>query len=389
MRYLTGALENDLREKMVMLSGPRQTGKTWLARYLCQSKGVYLNWDVRKDQRIIREIAWPKTSSLVVLEELHKYRKWKNFLKGIADEFNNKPPLLVTGSARLEAFRHAGDALTGRYYQYRLHPIDVAEARVFMKNTSAQKRLARLLKTGGFPEAFLKPEKAEKLRNDRFDLVVQEDLRDLSKTNSVKDLKLLIELLRERVGSNLNYANLAQDLNVAPNTVKAWVDLLEKLYIIFLVSPYSRGLARSLRREPKIYFYDCAAAYSDKDEGAILENAVACALLKYCHFQRDAFGRQTELYYFRDREKREVDFVVTKNRKVLWCIEVKSSEDKLSPHLEYLHTRVKPEASIQIVKNLKREKEIRGIKITVMAEWLDSLYSKTNKRNAEQNGITS
>ena len=137
MRYLTENLSKDLKRKMVLLSGPRQTGKTTLAKFLAREKGVYLNWDIRSNQRVIREVGWPKDASLVVLDELHKYLKWKNFLKGLADEFQNKPPLLVTGSAKLETFRHEGDALTGRYYAYRLHPIDVAEARLFLKDFSA------------------------------------------------------------------------------------------------------------------------------------------------------------------------------------------------------------------------------------------------------------
>ncbi len=360
---------------MILLSGPRQTGKTTLAKSLTGEKGVYLNWDIRSDQRVIRNTGWPKDASLVVLDELHKYHKWKNFLKGLADEFQNKPPLLVTGSAKIETFRHEGDALTGRYFSYRLHPIDLAESRLFFETLSAEERLDRLIKTGGFPEAFLAPGEAERLRNDRFDLVVQEDLRDLSKTSSIRGIKLLIELLRERVGGQLSYSNLSQDLGVSPVTVKSWVELLQSLYVIFIVPPYHAGLARSLRKEPKFYFYDCASAYQSGDQGGILENVAACSLLKYCNFQRDVFGRQLELFYFRDREKREVDFVITLERKVQWCIEVKAGDDNLSRNLEYLHKRLKPARSFQLVKNLDKPKEIRGINIVSLAVWLDRLFN--------------
>jgi predicted AAA+ superfamily ATPase len=374
MRYVTPWLAKDLKKKMVLLAGPRQAGKTTLARSLASGRGVYLNWDVRPDQKIIRASSWPKDADLVVLDELHKYPKWKNYLKGLADEFQNRPPLLITGSARLETFRHQGDALTGRYYSYRLHPIDVAESKLFLKHESAETRLSRLMETGGFPEAFLNPEDAERLRNDRFDLVVQEDLRDLSKINSLHGIKVLIELLRERVGGTLNYANLSEDLGVSAVTVKSWMQLLERLYVLFLVPPYSSGLARSLRREPKFYFYDCAAAVADEAGGARLENLVACALLKYCHFQRDVFGKNLELGYFRDREKREVDFVVTLNRRVLWCLEVKTSDDCLSLPLRYLHQRLRPKQSLQLVRHLSRPQEIEGIKISSLAEWLDQLF---------------
>ncbi|MFH1378668.1 MAG: ATP-binding protein [bacterium] len=373
MRYLYEYLIRDLRKKMILLSGPRQTGKTFLSKFLAEKNGVYLNWDIRSDQKIIREIGWPKNVSLVVLDELHKYPQWKNFLKGIVDEFENKPPMLVTGSAKLDAYRHAGDALTGRYYSFRLHPIDVAEAKLFVKNYSPVQCLERLIKTGGFPESFLNVKEAERLRNGRFDLVVQEDLRDLSKSNSIRGIKILIEILRERVGSQLNYFNLSKDIGVSPHTIKSWIELLERLFIIFIVPPFSAGLARSLRKEPKFYFYDCAAAYSD-DQGPVLENIVACSLIKFCNLQRDAYGKNMELRYYRDREKREVDFVIILNRKAYLSIEVKKRDDSISPHLLYLHSRIKPRRSVQLVKELTRPKEIRGIQVVSLSNWLDNLY---------------
>ncbi len=201
MRYLTPFLQKDLSRKLVLLSGPRQVGKSTLARSLLDEKGVYLNWDIRGDKRAIRDIAWRKDASLVVLDELHKLPKWKNFLKGVIDQFGNRPPILVTGSARLDLFRRSGDALTGRTFHHRLHPIDLEEAGAFLPGLSGAERLSRLLQTGGFPEAFLDPPGAERLRNDRFDVVVREDLRDLSRTSAVQALGLLIELLRDSSSS--------------------------------------------------------------------------------------------------------------------------------------------------------------------------------------------
>ena len=181
MRYLLPKLQKDLKKKMVIMAGPRQCGKTTLAKSLLDKDGEYLNWDIVKDRKIIRDIAWPKDASLVVLDELHKAPKWKNLLKGVADEFGNKPPVLVTGSARLDSFRRTGDALTGRHYFYRLHPIDVAESKRFLPKVDLDGRIRRLLQTGGFPEAFLNPGEAARLLNDRLELVVKEDSRDLSR----------------------------------------------------------------------------------------------------------------------------------------------------------------------------------------------------------------
>lgn len=368
MRYLTLNVGRDLRKKTVLISGPRQVGKTTFARSFLDEKGVYLNYDVRADKRLIQKASWRKDASLVVLDELHKHAKWKNYLKGLIDEFKNKPPLLITGSARLEVLRRGGDALTGRTYHYRLHPIDLEESRQFLQNQSADKRLERLLQTGGFPEAFLNPADADRLRNDRLDFVVREDLRDMSRTSSVRTIELLVELLRERVGGVVSYANLARDLSVSAPTVKSWVELLERLYIVFLVYPYHRGFARSIRKEPKVYFYDCASAFENR-----LENLVACALLKYSHFRTDALGARHQLYYFRDRDHREVDFVVTDGAKVKWCLEVKSSDIKPNSALTYLANRTKAKATLQLVRDLDKEQDLGSIQIRSLCKWLEQI----------------
>ncbi len=371
MRYLGSFLESDLKKKMVFLSGPRQVGKSTLAKSLLGTKGTYLNWDIRGDRRVIRETGWEKNSSLVVLDELHKLPKWKNFLKGIIDEYGNKPPILVTGSARLEILRRGGDALTGRTYHYRLHPIDVAEAAAFLPGTSREKVVDRLLKTGGFPEAFLHPKEADRLRNDRLEVVLRDDLRDVSKTTALHSLEILVDLLRERVSGQISFSNLAEDLSVSSHTAKSWLQILEGLYVVFRLPPYSGSIARSIRKEPKVYFYDCAAAFEER--GPRLENLVACALLKHCHLKQDAKGNRMKLYYFRDREKREVDFVVTQNARVKWLIEVKEDDDHLHRPLAYLRERLKPAECIQLVKKLARPKEVAGVKILPLAGWLAEL----------------
>jgi predicted AAA+ superfamily ATPase len=372
MRYLTKPLLRDLKRKMVLLAGPRQCGKTTLARSLLDDRGEYLNWDITRDRRIIRDAAWPKDASLVVLDELHKAPKWKNLLKGVVDEFGNRPPLLVTGSARLDAFRRTGDALTGRHFFYRLHPVDVAESRLFLPKLALDKRLQRLLSSGGFPEALLNPADAARLRNERLELVTREDLRDLSRISSWRGPTDLVELLRERVGRPTNYDNLAQSLGISPPTAKSWIELLEKLYVVFLLPPYSGQLSRSLRKDRRVYFFDCAAAYDDTG-GAQLENLVACCLLKYVQWRRDATGDNLDLYYLRDKEGREVDFVVTQNRRVLWLIEVKTSDADPSGGLRYYTERLKPKQSVQLVLNLDRPQERGGIKVLPLGPWLQAL----------------
>jgi len=357
-----------------LLAGPRQCGKTTLAKSLLDGRGQYLNWDVTKDRKVIREVAWPKDASLVVLDELHKAPKWKNLLKGVVDEFGNQPPLLVTGSARLDALRRGGDALTGRQYFYRLHPIDPAESKLFLPELALDIRLTRLLAAGGFPEAFLNPADAARLRNDRMELVTREDLRDLSRVSSWRGPTDLIELLRERVGKPVNFDNLAQSLGISPPTAKAWVELLEKLYVVFLLPPYSNRLSRSIRKDRRVYFFDCAAAYDDTG-GAQLENLVAGSLLKFAQFRRDASGENWGVFYLRDKESREVDFVVTLNRGVHWLIEVRASDDNPSPSLKYYTQKLRPHESLQLVRHLDRSQEKSGIKILPLGKWLEGLPS--------------
>lgn len=372
MRYLRPYLQNDLVKKIVLLAGPRQCGKTTLAKSLLGPKGEYLNWDVTADRKIIRELAWPKDASLVVLDEFHKAPKWKNLLKGVADQFGNRPPILVTGSARLDAFRNTGDALTGRSYFYRLHPVDVAESRSLLPELSLAKRVARLLDTGGFPEALLNPTDAARLRNDRMELVTREDLMDLSRITSWRGASDLVELLRERVGQPVSYDSLARTLGISPPTVKNWVGLLEKLYIVFLMPPYSSRLSRSIRKERRVYFFDCAAAY-DETRGAQIENLVASALLKHAHFRKDTVGENREVFYLRDKEQREIDFIVTVNRKVDLLIEVKASDTAISTSLKYYTEKLRPRESIQLVLNLDRAQEKAGSKILPLGAWLDAL----------------
>ena len=370
MRYISKYIQNDLEEKMVLMSGPRQTGKTTLAKHIVQNKkGEYYNWDIRKDQQIIRQMEWLKETPIVVFDELHKYMKWKNFLKGVYDEFRHTQSFLVTGSARLETFRHEGDALTGRFFHYRLHPFDLSEIKALQPEENINAILKNLLNTGGFPESYYNSKNSERLRNNRLDLVIQDDLRDISKISSIRGISLLIELLRERVGSTANYQNLSKDLSVAPATVKSWIELLEQLYIIFLVPPYSKNLSRSIRKEQKVYFYDCSSAYNG--DGAILENLVASSLIKYCHFIKDTTGKQIQLYYYRDREKREVDFIVEENRNIKWLIEIKLSDDTLNKNLLYLKEKINSQHNFQLVKNLHREKEIKGVKILNLCKWLN------------------
>ncbi|MBI3533964.1 MAG: ATP-binding protein [Deltaproteobacteria bacterium] len=362
----------DLDSKIVLLYGPRQAGKTTLAKSL-SSDFEYLNFDRTRDRSIILQESWVRKKDLIIFDELHKMKKWKSWIKGIYDTEGVTPKLLVTGSARLDLYRKGGDSLAGRFFGHRLYPFSIAELKQLHVSEDVSDLQERLMSLSGFPEPFLSKseESANRWRRSHLDSILREDLLDLEKVRDLKSIEILIDLLAERVGRTVSYSSLAQDLQVSSHTVKSWIQVLERLYIIFIVTPYAKNIARALLKEPKIYFYDCARV-TDQG-GARFENLVACSLLKRNHYREDIFGDRYALHYVRDHQKREVDFFTLKNNKSEFLIEVKTSDDSLAPALKYFTKILEPQKSIQLVKNLYREKQFDAISILSSAPWLSKL----------------
>ena len=364
MRYLEKFIIQDLKKKMVFIAGPRQCGKTTLAQFLLKkefhNQGIYLNWDYEEDKKNILEMKWAKSDQLLIFDEIHKFARWKNWIKGIFDKLKNNHKILVTGSARLDVYKKGGDSLLGRYHFWRLHPFDLAENPLKNKTET----LKRLLKFGGFPEPFLEADEreAKRWRKERFDKIVREDLRDLEKINDIQALMLFATLLKSRVGGEIVFSNISRDVLANEKTLARWLPMLEKMYLLFVIRPYSSNIARAVQKTPKVYFYDNADV--DGDEGAVFENLVATHLLKRIHFLEDYTGDHYQLCYIRDKDKREVDFVITKNNKVLALYEVKLSAEKISQSLRYYSNQLKPKYTVQIVLNCKRAYHTEDILVT-------------------------
>ena len=268
MRYITRDVQQDLQHKMVFVAGPRQTGKTTLAKEILAAghhplKNAYFNWDSDIDRRRILARDWDEHQSLIVFDELHKYNRWKQWLKGLYDTTGDRHNYLVTGSARLDVYRRGGDSMLGRYHLYRLHPFTLQELPDGMKPAEA---LTRLLTFGGFPEPFLSANVrlARRWRRERFERILQDDLRDLERIVDLTQLESLVQLLQQRVSGAVVAANLASDLEVAPRTVQRWLDVLERMYVLFQVKPYSRRLARAIRKPPKFTFTTTAMCKATK-----------------------------------------------------------------------------------------------------------------------------
>ena len=353
MRYIKNSVLQDLKRKMVFIGGPRQVGKTTLLKHILEesySSGRYFTWDFDEDRQNILSKKWHHDDKLVIFDELHKYPKWKNWIKGIYDTNENKTNFLVTGSARLDVYRRGGDSLLGRYHFWRLYPFGLDE---YPKGITAKDALKRLMTVGGFPEPFLDGDEREarRWRKERFDRVLREDIRDLEYIRNISLLDLFVAQLRRRVGGLVVMSNLAGEIQVSPKTAANWLDVLERMYLIFAVRPYTKNLPRAIIKPPKVYFFDNGDVIGD--HGAVFENLVATHLLKRIHFLEDKEGFRYELRYVRDKEGREVDFVIIKEGNVEELIEVKYSDDKISSHLKYYAEKLNPKKATQIVMKLK------------------------------------
>ena len=344
-RSIQVPLKNDLDNKIVLLSGPRQIGKTYLSKRL-NLHFEYLNYDDSELRKIIMNRSWNRESELIIFDELHKKVKWKAWIKGIYDTEGVRPRLLVTGSARMDVFKKGSDSLAGRHFNYRLHPFSVAELKDQMPPTET---LRRLMTVGGFPEPFLDGSEtfAKRWRSTHLDRILKEDLLELENVRNIKLIEVLVDLLADRVGSSVSYSSLARDLEISPHTVKKWISILESLYVIFVVPPYSKNLARAILREPKIYFYDNGRV--KPDEGARFENVIANALLKKLHMGQDLNGEKSQLYYLRDKEKREVDFLTVIDNEIIDMVEVKISDDNIPHSLVYFNERLGPLYPAQVI----------------------------------------
>jgi predicted AAA+ superfamily ATPase len=351
-RLLENAIREDLPGKMVFIGGPRQVGKTTLARKLAREHGpeAYFNWDSAAHRRALLAGAWPADAATIVLDEIHKYARWKTLVKGLWDTRRRDERVIVTGSSRLDIFRRGGDSLLGRYHYHRLHPFSLRELErgdlpvregedpewVFSKPVP---RLAELMRFGGFPEPlFAQSERHwRRWQRERFERVFREDIRDLESVRSLGQVELLGQMLPARVRAPLSFQSLSEDLDASPKTIKSWMELLARNYYAFRVPPHHRHLARALKKESKYYLWDWSEV---SDAGSRFENLIASHLLKFCHYWQDVHGHRFELSYVRDLEKREVDFLVTLDGKPWALVEAKLSPGEGHAPLAYFGERL-------------------------------------------------
>ena len=352
--------------QMVFLSGPRQVGKTTLARCFATD---YLNWETKDVRQLVLKGAKAVGDSLelsqrapanrvLVFDEIHRYSKWKGFLKGFFDLYENRARIFATGSARLDVYKRGGDSMMGRYFPYRVHPLSVAElmdpsipdekAVIRLPHAIPDDQWNALNVFGGFPEPFSNGSMRflRKWRALRLEQLLREDIRDVTKSAELDQIEALAMILANRSGNQLVMAPLACDVMTSEPTVKKWISLLKSLYYGFTVKPYYKNVENSIRKTPKWYLRDWSGI---EDVGKRVETFVACHLLKAVEGWSDLGFGEFDLFYVRDKKKREVDFLVTRDKKPWFVAEVKNAEEKISPALTLFQRQTGAAHAFQVV----------------------------------------
>ncbi len=358
--------------QMVFLMGPRQVGKTTVSLDAASDwpEHAYFNWDNPAERLLfiegpnavgkqagIEEIKEEK--SILIFDEIHKFGKWKNFLKGFFDTFEKRARIIVTGSARLNIYKKGGDSLMGRYFYYRIHPLSVAEitapdlidGEIRLPSPISDPDWEALLEYGGFPEPFIQrsSEFSRRWKSIRKDQLFREDIRDGTRIQELAQLELLAELLRRQAAQSMDYQSLAKKVGVSVDTVRRWLEVLKSFYYCFALQPWSKNISRSLIKEPKLYLWDWSLV---EEEGQAHENFVASHLLKAVHFWNDRGLGEYGLYYLRTKDKIETDFVVIKNGKPWFLVEVKTKDKGITPALYHFQEETKAPHAFQVVIQL-------------------------------------
>jgi len=360
-RYIKDPVHEDLKNKMVFIGGPRQVGKTTFAlTFLAEHNEkhpAYLNWDNVLTRSALLRGELPPNEDIIVLDEIHKFARWRNLVKGFFDTKKSDVSFIITGSARLDYYSKGGDSLQGRYHYYRLHPFSIPE----FSSHPSESDVESLLKFGGFPEPLLRAEEKfwRRWQRERLQRVIYEDIRDLENIKEISILELLAEELPNRVGAPLSIKKLKELLQVAHETVERWLKIFERMYYCYRIPPYGPAKVRAVKKEQKLYLWDWSTV---PDPGPRFENFVASQLLKYCHFMEDTQGYHMDLRFIRDTDKREVDFVVLKEVRPMFAVECKSGEKNINPSLFYFMERTSIPKFYQVHQG-RKDYEKNGVRV--------------------------
>jgi len=399
--YLNAWEELSAEKSMVFMAGPRQVGKTTLCRQIMDffTNSLYANWDIPQDRtRLLEDPAFfegieRKDTSvpLVVFDEIHKYRDWKNYLKGAYDRFQGAFQFLVSGSGRLDIYQKGGDSLAGRYFLFHLWPFTLAELagrniphgrfmenplRIEMeKSTELREIWSNLTALSGFPEPYLSGRKATYRRwsGAYSQQLIREDIRDLTGIKAIGDVETLYHLIPTKVGSPFSVPSLSQDLKVSYNTVRSWLATLERFFMIFSISTWTRRVARAIQKEHKVYLWDSPLVEAP---AAGFENRVACELFRAVSLWNDMGYGRFSLHFIKNKEQEEVDFLIADGNQPLLLVEAKLSEVEPSRPLLKFQNALKVPA-VQLVEEAEGFRRLSNGDQTVLiapaCQWLAGL----------------
>lgn len=407
--YLNLWKEQSQEKEMVFLAGPRQAGKTTLTKEIAQNfkNNLYFNWDILSNKKVLIENPTffesinrvDASKPFIIFDEIHKYKNWKNYLKGIYDEFFKEYLFLISGSGRLNTYQKGGDSLAGRYLMFHLFPFTISELSAkkrrfsdFIKDpiskfkinnpATTQKNWKKLFELSGFPEPFTKNKKTfwTKWTKNYTNQIIREDIRDISNIKNINDVEILFSLLPSKIGSPISINNLANDIQIANKTAKDWLSLFNATYLTFQLSPWTKKISRAITKEKKIYLFNYPTIQED---GKRFENMAAVELYRIIHYWNESGYGNFKLHYIRNKEKEEVDFIISDNNTPIMLIEAKNSDTKISKSLINFQNKLNIPA-IQLVnkQNIYRIQKNNTNKILVATanQWLSSLPESANPK---------
>jgi uncharacterized protein len=327
-----------LKNRMLFLSGPRQVGKTTLvASTICTKDAGYFSWDSRKVRLAYQkdpDFFASAESAWICFDEIHKRPKWKDILKGAYDDYKDRYKFVITGSARLETFKKSGDSLVGRYFHTHLFPLNLPDLRKnnfqlpgnavelaeLASSSADMHELDDLMTLGGFPEPFFSGSEDfwKRWSMNHNDLIVQEDMKDLTRVIEIDKIEALLEMLKPSIGNTISLRHLAEDLETTHGSIHRWLQILNKVHLIFPIPPYTKNVRRTYKQAKKWYFMDWRFADSNR-----FENLVASSLFRAAALYADRFGDPVDLRFVRTHDQTEVDFLLIRNGKPWLLVEAK------------------------------------------------------------------